>query len=99
MSCLTEKEGKRNTARHEPGISSAPEPAAANRYTELPNTGSVKRNRLSARRMPDEHDLAEIVAAERWSEYVANRPLSQRPRPSWPGGTAGRAEAAAPLPS
>ncbi len=48
MSCLTEKEGKRNTARHHPRESSAPESAAPNRYTELPNTGSAERSRTLA---------------------------------------------------
>lgn len=48
MSCLTEKAGKRNTARQHPRESSAPESAAPNRYTELPNTGSAKRSRTIA---------------------------------------------------
>jgi hypothetical protein len=42
MSCLTEKGGKHNTARHHPRESSAPESADPNRYTELPNTGNAK---------------------------------------------------------
>jgi hypothetical protein len=48
VNCLTEKGGKRNTARHHPRETSSPESADPNRYTELLNTGSAKRSRTLA---------------------------------------------------
>jgi hypothetical protein len=68
VSCLTEKAEKRNTGRHHPRELRHPNPPS--RITTLiPRTRGLQRRELSASRMPDERELAEI--ADRLRRAVA----------------------------